>query len=209
MTKVKSPVEMLLQRIKYPPNSDHDPKAGNVIRACCDCGFAFLFCAAGWPSAKYSTVDGGVRCDKCREGKGRGWKAAEQHAKARSEKGVPGECARCSKPFVGLPNHNQKFCSKRCGLSAKCANRRAMRSSVHTDIGETDQILLRDLYLKYQGVCQLCHQTVPPVDEHKAYRDRASIDHIIPLSKGGTHTHDNVQLAHLGCNSRKHDGRRS
>lgn len=30
-----------------------------------------------------------------------------------------------------------------------------------------------------------------------------SIDHIRPLSKGGTHTWDNVQLAHLKCNIKK------
>ena len=30
-----------------------------------------------------------------------------------------------------------------------------------------------------------------------------SIDHIIPVSRGGTHTWDNVQLAHRYCNSIK------
>lgn len=33
----------------------------------------------------------------------------------------------------------------------------------------------------------------------------ATIDHIIPLSKGGTHTYNNVQLAHYICNSKKSD----
>lgn len=31
----------------------------------------------------------------------------------------------------------------------------------------------------------------------------ASLDHIIPLSRGGHHTADNVQAAHLACNHRK------
>ena len=30
-----------------------------------------------------------------------------------------------------------------------------------------------------------------------------SIDHVIPLSKGGTHSWDNVKLAHFSCNSAK------
>jgi len=33
-----------------------------------------------------------------------------------------------------------------------------------------------------------------------------TIDHVIPLSKGGTHEPANVQLAHYYCNSIKADG---
>lgn len=33
----------------------------------------------------------------------------------------------------------------------------------------------------------------------------ATIDHILPLAKGGTHTRDNVQIAHLECNVAKGD----
>jgi 5-methylcytosine-specific restriction endonuclease McrA len=32
-----------------------------------------------------------------------------------------------------------------------------------------------------------------------------SLDHIVPVSKGGTHTRDNVQAAHLRCNQAKGD----
>jgi 5-methylcytosine-specific restriction endonuclease McrA len=31
-----------------------------------------------------------------------------------------------------------------------------------------------------------------------------SLDHIVPLARGGSHTRDNVQAAHLRCNMRKH-----
>jgi hypothetical protein len=31
----------------------------------------------------------------------------------------------------------------------------------------------------------------------------ASLDHVVPLSKGGAHDPSNVRLAHLGCNSAK------
>jgi len=34
-------------------------------------------------------------------------------------------------------------------------------------------------------------------------RETWSLDHIRPLSRGGEHTYENVQLAHLSCNSRK------
>lgn len=32
-----------------------------------------------------------------------------------------------------------------------------------------------------------------------------SIDHIIPISKGGAHTWENVQVAHFECNPNKRD----
>lgn len=46
------------------------------------------------------------------------------------------------------------------------------------------------------GVCQLCGE---PIADPK----QRSIDHIIPISRGGTHEPANVQLAHRVCNSRK------
>lgn len=51
------------------------------------------------------------------------------------------------------------------------------------------------IYERDGGICQLCGE---PVD-----RSVATIDHIIPFARGGTHEPANVQLAHGPCNSRK------
>jgi len=56
-------------------------------------------------------------------------------------------------------------------------------------------ITLATLYRRDHGTCLLCGEWVKP--------RHASIDHTIPLSKGGTHTWPNVQLTHLICNLRK------
>ena len=68
---------------------------------------------------------------------------------------------------------------------------------------------LQDLIERDGGVCALCGE---PVDANDYIMDGEtfiagnnypSVDHIIPLSRGGCHTWNNVQLAHRVCNSRK------
>lgn len=51
------------------------------------------------------------------------------------------------------------------------------------------------MYKKYKGICQLCSKFCP--------RDQASRDHVIELSKGGSHEDFNVVLAHKSCNNEK------
>jgi len=49
-------------------------------------------------------------------------------------------------------------------------------------------------------VCQICSE---PVDPDATGPLGASHDHLIPLTRGGTHTPENIQLAHQSCNSSK------
>ena len=56
-------------------------------------------------------------------------------------------------------------------------------------------VYLDEIYLRDNKICSLCSLPVERVD--------ASIDHVIPLSKGGLHSPDNVKLAHRKCNSKK------
>lgn len=57
-----------------------------------------------------------------------------------------------------------------------------------------------DVFERDGWVCQLC---LTPVDRSLMWPDPASksLDHIVPVSMGGEHSPENVQLAHLGCNS--------
>jgi len=65
--------------------------------------------------------------------------------------------------------------------------------------GET--IKFDDLLMRDGPLCQICGELM----DWKTGRhcQRVSLDHIIPISKGGAHTMDNVRLVHLSCNSRK------
>lgn len=59
----------------------------------------------------------------------------------------------------------------------------------------------------YGWTCTLCHR---PIDPHAtALRDRLSIDHVLPVSRGGTDTIENLRPAHYGCNAAKCDGSRT
>lgn len=62
----------------------------------------------------------------------------------------------------------------------------------------------RDVYERDAWMCQLCRL---PIDPTTAWPDpmSPSVDHRVPLAKGGDHSMANAQAAHLGCNSRKRD----
>ncbi len=126
------------------------------------------------------------------------------------------QCKACGVLFVpsvrGTRDRNTNapvYCSKKCAraVSRKKADakRREIIESSH------DEISLTELYRRDAGICYLCGGKCD-------YRDRIiakdgktvicgnlypSIDHVVPLSRGGTHTWGNVALAHRMCNSVK------
>lgn len=67
----------------------------------------------------------------------------------------------------------------------------------------------REIFDYDSWVCQWCGRRVDPELKFDPYNENtymcASLDHIFPLSKGGKHSRDNVQLMHLKCNSKKGD----
>ena len=54
------------------------------------------------------------------------------------------------------------------------------------------------------GFCHLCEGVVFATHlEDRAHPYGPTIDHLVPMSLGGSHTWDNVALAHHRCNSLK------
>lgn len=60
------------------------------------------------------------------------------------------------------------------------------------------------IYERDDWVCQLCGEPILR-DAPAGWKRGKSIDHWVPLSRGGDHTRSNCIAAHVGCNSRKMD----
>jgi len=64
------------------------------------------------------------------------------------------------------------------------------------------KVYFKKLYERDGGVCQICGLPVA-FDKAPEKLWSATIDHVVPLSRGGTHEPCNCQLAHRICNSVK------
>lgn len=84
-------------------------------------------------------------------------------------------------------------------VRAKNQRRRAQMLAAWDEDVDLVQLFDRDA-----GMCGICRQ---PVDPKVAWPDKMSktLDHIVPLSRGGRHSWANAQLAHAVCNSRKNN----
>jgi 5-methylcytosine-specific restriction endonuclease McrA len=58
------------------------------------------------------------------------------------------------------------------------------------------------IYERDAWVCGICDLAVEPAERFPS-PGAATIDHVIPVSRGGLHAAENVQCAHFYCNSVK------
>ena len=116
----------------------------------------------------------------------------------------PKKCKRCGEIFY-CPYPTAIYCSKKCKKSGKTSIRkRCKKYGVYYDPEVIPiKVFQRDHYKC--GICGL--YCVKDDDTWNGYIGAYSptIDHIVALKNGGTHTWDNVQCAHAICNSKKRD----
>jgi 5-methylcytosine-specific restriction endonuclease McrA len=93
-------------------------------------------------------------------------------------------------------NERHKLWRKNNPLKVKDSRAKQNHARRAIKNGEIDKdITISMLYERDKEMCGICRELV-------ALEDR-SIDHIKPISKGGTHVWNNVQLAHFKCNTKK------
>lgn len=117
---------------------------------------------------------------------------------------VTKKCARCGKKFTANYYATRRiYCSKRCMTRAtKRANnyQRAKLFGVKRKKFSELRILKRDGWK-----CYICGVHTPQ-ELRGTFEDNApEIDHVIPMSKGGPHTPDNVRCCCRKCNIAKSD----
>lgn len=116
-------------------------------------------------------------------------------------------CRECGTKFK-TTYREQKFCSYKCKTRHTNKQNELTRRKYYL---EGDSSITLDLLVtKEKNICYICREKCNEkdyyVDEQGTIicgNDYPSVEHVIPLSKGGTHTWGNVKLAHRGCNISK------
>lgn len=144
-----------------------------------------------WCGSLFSAMRADTRyCSACRN-------VGARNRLVASLKGIVRVCSMCGKGFTPT-NPIQRFCSHRCSNRHWCIDKRIRRTKQHVE-----EVTLEYLFQRDKGACGICKRKV---SREYAYPHTLSpsVDHVIPLSRGGLHVKENTQLSHLGCNSRKH-----
>lgn len=90
--------------------------------------------------------------------------------------------------------------SKICGLPASS---HIFRKSISS---RSKVCLLRQLRQRDGWRCLLCNRKFEDPSPSHPHPLSVTIDHVLPVSKGGTNEPNNLQLTHRMCNMKKHDG---
>jgi hypothetical protein len=139
-------------------------------------------------------------CMECHKAKARAWYAANRERQAAREK-----ARRAANPDRVRQWDMERYArdrDKRIALATQHAHKRRLRLAA----AEFDPTVTRaNLRKQYGDTCFYCDCAMDfaRFKRGETPPNLASIEHVHPISRGGTHTWDNVVLACLRCNLRK------
>lgn len=108
-------------------------------------------------------------------------------------------CSVCGKDYETNMKYNSECCSKHCRNQLTRIDRNRRYKHLKERGLFDNSVTLENVFNKFNGVCNSCGSKLNFNCNCNA-NQYPSIDHIVPLSKGGTHTWENVQLLCRGCN---------
>jgi len=120
------------------------------------------------------------------------------------------KCVECGELYDAV-NVIQKHCSIECSNKSINRKKELIKRKKIKENGKINwDISLTKLIKRDKNICHICGGKCNKEDYIKneqghfiVGKDYPSIDHVIPVSRGGTHTWNNVKLAHHYCNSIK------
>lgn len=120
---------------------------------------------------------------------------------------VGGVCVVCGEWWLAIGSQlSSRTCSDKCSAEYRRAMRQDAkhRRRARMKAAYVEPVYRTRVYARDSHECQLCGE---PVDllQVAPHPLSPTIDHIIPIARGGTHEPSNVQTAHFICNSRKRD----
>lgn len=121
-------------------------------------------------------------------------------------------CEECGEEFIAS-QINAKYCSKLCARRRGDHNKELKRRSRLRENGDIDwSVTLTKLIKRDKNTCHICGGKCNIKDKYIDEQGTVicgdyypSIDHIKAVANGGTHSWENVKLAHRWCNSAKSD----
>lgn len=112
-------------------------------------------------------------------------------------------------PVCGKITTRPKYCSDQCRNKVLWKNKDHRRRLKIQAAFVDDDISLEEVFRRDKGICHICGMACDWNDH--AWKGNVfitgrlypTIDHVVPLARGGEHSWENVRLAHLCCNSAK------
>ena len=123
------------------------------------------------------------------------------------------QCDRCNTDVIRKVGDEWITKGSRCNECRKTARRAQHKRTLARrellkrghPIRTIETIIDEDVFCSQLWMCRICGERV----DHRVKAPNhlaAEMDHVVPLSKGGMHTRDNVQCTHRICNNAKSDG---
>lgn len=128
----------------------------------------------------------------------------------REENPVERNCRQCGRRYQLsiVTRHGHHFCSDECQGLREQWNRKWTRTGTHRQrakrLGVAYEPISRVKLFERDGwICQICERKTPKMLIGSLNKRAPELDHIVPMSLGGSHTWSNVQCACRECNGNK------
>lgn len=119
------------------------------------------------------------------------------------------ECKWCGMSFIPKYNDRRRaYCSPTCQKRSERISKRLRNDTLRrrevVEERPVERFKAIEIYERDGWRCGICGKKVDKKLKAPNYKS-PSIDHIVPISKGGLHERKNVRLAHWICNSKRGD----